>query len=80
VATQVKRFSWVRSATGWEQFQSWQERRRAMREAFDTANYVANNGFGAAWANQISGASELAARAAQGRVATEINAKIDKLV
>jgi hypothetical protein len=79
MAGQVKRFNWVSSATAWERLQAWQERRRAMRETFDTANSLVRDGFGAAWSNQIAGTSELAAQAAQDRVAAAIQAKINKI-
>ena len=80
MAYPVKRFNWTRSATGWQQFQAWQERRRAMREDFDAVNAAARNSFTAAWSGQISGATELAAQAAQDRVLSAIKTKIDTLV
>jgi hypothetical protein len=75
---QVKHFNWARLATGWERFQAWQERRKAMREQFDTANATALSGFGVAWSNQISGASNLAAQAALDRITSAAKVKVDK--
>ena len=79
MAVGLKRFNWTRSATGWEQFQAWQERRRAMRDDFDMANSVAVNGFATAWSDRIAGASDLAAKAAQARVAAAIKTRIDQM-
>jgi hypothetical protein len=76
---QVKRFNWVRPASGWERFQAWQERRRAMREDFEAANAAALSGFGAAWSNAITGASNLAGQAALDRVNAAAHATLDKV-
>lgn len=77
MAMQVKRFNWVRSATAWERLQLWQERRRAMRDNFESANAFARDQFAGALSNQSSASAELAARAAQSRVASAIQTKIN---
>lgn len=76
---QVKRFNWVRAPSGWERFQAWQERRRAMREHFEAANAAALSGFGAAWSNAITGANKLAGEAALARL-NAARAKLNMVV
>ena len=78
MAIQPKRFNWMRSATGWEQFQGWQEKRRALREDFDFARKIARDGFALAWSNQITEATNLAAEAAIDRLQRAAKAKLDK--
>ncbi|HEY0441121.1 MAG TPA: hypothetical protein VGD36_13685 [Xanthobacteraceae bacterium] len=78
MAIQTKRFSWLRSPTGWQQFQGWQEKRRAMRESFDNARSMATSGFGEAWTSQIDGTANLAGQAALDRIQAAAKAKFDK--
>jgi hypothetical protein len=78
MVAQVKRFNWVQTASNWETFQGWQDRRKAMRTDFENTNSVALSGFATAWSNQISGSGDLAANAALARITAAAKAKLDK--
>ncbi len=77
MAVQVKRFSWVRSQTAWEQTQRWQERRTQMRSDFESANQALLNSFATATTNVIQGQGTLAAEQALARIQAATKAKTD---
>ncbi len=77
MAVQVKRFSWVRSYTAWEQTQRWRERRAALRSDFELANQTLANGFATATSNVIQGQGTLAAQQALARIEAAAKAKLD---
>ena len=75
---QIKRFNWTRTASAWQQLQSWQSRRAAMRADFETASSTAQSAFTSAWSNQITGTANLAGQAALDRIKTATKAAVDK--
>lgn len=79
MAIPIKRFNWARMATGWERLQSWQAKRSAMIEDFNSMNSIARDGFASAWSGQISGSSDLAAQAALNRIKTATATKLDTI-
>ena len=74
-----KKFKWVRTLSARENVNMWREKRKSMREDFESRNAAARSSFGNAWANQVSGAAELGAQAALKRIQDEATAKADKL-
>jgi hypothetical protein len=79
MALNIKRFSWLAAPSGWQTFQAWQEKRKAMRADFEFASSTAINSFASAWSSQIEGSASLAGQAALDRIRAAGKAKIDKI-
>ena len=72
---QVTRFNWVRTPTFSESSATWQARRQAARESFDTFNSAARSAFINVGADLASGLATIAATAAVKRLQDAANAK-----
>lgn len=75
-AIQTKRFNWVRTATARENIEAWREKRKSVREGFEATQSAASNALLTTFSDRISGAGDLAARAALKRIQDAIKAKI----
>lgn len=74
---QIKKMNWVRTPSAYESLQTWRAKRQAAVAEFETLASSTASAFGAAWSNQISGLSDLAANAAMTRISAEGKAKIE---
>jgi hypothetical protein len=72
---QAKKFKWVRTLTARESVDAWREKRKSMRDEFETRTSAARASFDTAWANQSSGIAELGIRKALARIQAETKAK-----
>jgi len=75
----LKKISWFRKQSGFEQMQMWREKRRAANESYVNSNAEVANAFTGAFISQTQGLAELAARAAAKRVVEQTQAKFAEL-
>lgn len=78
MAITTKRFNWVQQASAWKQAEAWRERRKLMRQDFDTAASFASTGLINVWSNQITGSANLAAEAALKRLDAAKSSSVNK--
>lgn len=77
--TGIKKISWFRKPSAFEQMQSWREKRRAASESYLNSNAELLNAVTSASINKASGMAELAAKAAARRVVEQTQAKFAEL-
>jgi hypothetical protein len=75
----LKKISWLRKQSGFEQMQMWREKRRAANESYLNGNAELANAFTGAFISRTNGMAELAAKAAGKRVLAQTQAKFAEL-
>ena len=75
-AIQSRKFGWVRTATARENMTAWNEKRKAMREEFESKQSAARDAFASAWSTQISDSGTIYGQIALKRIQAEIQEKL----
>ena len=74
-AIESRKFGWVRTATARENMTAWNEKRKAMREEFESRQAAANAAFSTAMTSNADAGSTRAANLAIARMQAEAKAK-----
>ena len=72
---QAKKFQWVRALTARESVEAWRDKRKTMREDFESRTGTAQASFNTVWSNQSAGVADLGIKKALARIQAEVKAK-----